>query len=103
MEVLGCRRLVEVKITTKDLVGTLTRKYHLDTHRLDDTRQQIHWRRSTNGGHIISLDEIDHVADGVKPLLDSVVDLMVNSPDMISHEFSLGKIRGTLQTHGKRV
>ena len=42
MKVLGRWGFVEVQVATENLVGTFAAEYHLDTHRLDDTRQQIH-------------------------------------------------------------
>ncbi len=94
---------MEVEITTKDLIGTLAREYHLDTHRLDDTSQQIHRRRGAEGGDIVGFDEIDDVAYGVETFLDGVVDFVVDGANMVGHEFGLCQIWRTLQSYGKGV
>ena len=103
VEVLGGRRLVEVEVAAEDLVGTLATEHHLDTHGLDDAGQQIHGGRGADGGDIVSLDEVDDIADGIEALLDGIVDFVMDGTDMIGHETGLGQIGGALQTHGKGV
>jgi len=103
MECLGIRCLVEVEITSEHLVGTLTRKYHLDTHAADDSRQEIHRGRGTHGGHIVGLDEVDDIADGIQTFLDGVVDFVMHGSDVLGYQSCLRQIRRTLQAHGKGV
>ena len=94
---------MEIQVAAENLVGTLAREYHLNTHRLDDTCQQIHRCRGTNGGYIVGLDIVDDITDGIEPLLNSIVDLVMNRSDMISHQLCLGEIGSTLKTDGKGV
>ena len=61
MESTGVRCFMEVEITAEYLVRSFTAKYHFDSHRLDDTCQQIHRCRGTYGSHIVSLDKIDYI------------------------------------------
>ena len=103
MEVLGCRGFVEIQIATENLVGTLTAEYHLDTHRLDDTGQQIHGRGGTDGGDVVGLDIVDDIANGVKTFLNGVVDFVVHGTDVVGHQLGLGQVGSTLQTNGKGV
>ena len=103
MESFGIRCLVEVEITSEYLVGTLARKHHLDTHAADDSRQEIHRGRSTHGGNIVGLDEIDDITDGIQAFLDGVVDFVMHGSDVLGHQSCLCQIRRTLQTHSEGV
>ena len=103
MESLGIRCLVEVEITSEHLVGTLTGKNHLDTHAADDSRQEIHRSRSTNGGNIVGLNEIDDITDGIQTFLNGVVDFVMHGSDVLGNQSCLRQIRRTLQTYGKGV
>ena len=94
---------MEIEVTTENLVGTLTTEHHLDTHRLDDTSQQVHRRRGTNGGDVVGFNEIDDVTDGIETFLNGIVDFVVHSTDMVGYHLGLGKIGSALQTYGKRV
>ena len=67
MEFLGIRCLVEIEVTAEQLIRAFTRQHHLDAHRLDDAGQQVHQGGSSDRGHIIRLDVIDDVAQGIKP------------------------------------
>ena len=103
MEVLCRWGFVEVEIAAEDLVGTLAREHHFDSHRLDDASQQVHGRRSTHGGDIVGFDEIDDVADGIKTFLNGIVDFVVNGADMVGYNLGFGEVGSTLQSYGKRV
>ena len=103
MERLGRWGFMEIEVTTENLVGTLARQHHLYAHRLDDTRQQIHWRRGTHGRHVIGLYEIDHIANGIETLLDGVVYFVMHGTYIIGHELSLSKVWRSFQAHRKRV
>ena len=97
----GIGRLVKIEVAAEDLVGALAREHHLDAHRTDDAGQEIHRRGGAHGGDVVGLDEIDHIAQGVKALLHRVVDLMVYGADMLRHHAGLGQIGRTLQADGK--
>ena len=92
---------MEIKITSEDLIGTLTREHHFDTHRLDDACQKIHGRRGADCRYIVGFDEIDDVADGIESFLNGVVDFVMHGSDMISNEFGLCQIRRAFQSYGK--
>ena len=97
-----CRRgFMEIEIASENLIGTLARQYHLDTHRLDDTRQQIHRSRGTHGGNIVGFNKIDHITDGVEPLLDGIVDFMMHSTDMVGHHSGLRQVGSPFQSYSK--
>ena len=101
VEILGTWCLVEVEVTTEDFVSTLTRKHHLDTHRLDDAGKEVHRCGGTNSGHIVGLDEIDDIVEGIESLLDGVVDFVVNRADIVGNETCLLQIWRTFQSYGK--
>ena len=79
---------MEIEIASENLIGTLARQYHLDTHRLDDTRQQIHRSRGT-------------LTDGIKSLLDGIVDFMMHSTDMVGHHSGLRQVGSPFQSYSK--
>ena len=94
---------MEVEIATENFVGTLAAEHHLDTHRLDDSCQQVHRRRGADGSDIVGFDEIDDVTNSIQSILNGVVDFVVNGADMVGHHLGLGQVGGSLQTDGKGV
>ena len=94
---------MEIEIASENLIGAFSAEHHLYAHRLDDASQQIHRRRSTHGGNIVSLDVIDDVADGIKTFLNGIIDFMVDSTDVVGNEACLCQVGSTFQTNGKRV
>ena len=103
MEGLRIGGLMEIKVATEDLIGSLTAEHHLDAHRLNDTSQQVHRRRSPNGSNIVGLDEVDNIADGIESFLNGIVDFMVDSTDMVGYHLGLGQIGRTFQAHSEGV
>ena len=97
----GC--LVEVQVAAEYLVRPLARKYHLDPHRLDHAGQQVHRRRGADGGHIVGFGVINHIADGIQPLLDGVVDFVMDGADVLGHLPRFVQIGRPIQPHGERV
>ena len=94
---VGC--LVEIKVATEHLVCTLTTEHHLDAHRLDDAGKQVHRGGRTDGRHVVCLDEIDDVANGIKPFLYGVVDFMMHGADVVSHQLRLCQVGSALQAN----
>ena len=103
VKVLGRRGLVEVEIASEDLVRSLSRENHLDTHRLDYAGEQIHRSRCPDGRHVVGLDVVDHIPDGIQALLDGEIHLVMDSADVVCDLFCLGKVRSTLQPDRKGV
>ena len=103
VEGTGVGRLVEIEVAAENLVGTLAREHHLDAHRLDDARQQVHRRRGAYGCHVVGLDIIDHVAHGIQPLLYGVVDFVVYGADMVGDLACRRQVGRPFQSDGERV
>ena len=98
---VGC--FVEVKVAAKNLVRSFAAQHHLNAHRLDDTCQQVHRRRGTDGGHVVGLDEVNHVANGIQSFLNGVVYFVVNGSDVLGHESRLLQVGSALQAHREAV
>ena len=96
-------RFMEIEITSKNLVGTLATQDHLDTHTFNYPGQEIHWRRGPNGGHVVSLDMIDHVAYGVETLLDRIIDFMMDGADRIGNFPGRYQVGRAFQADRERV
>lgn len=90
VELLLVGGAVEVEVTAEDLVGTLTRKDHLDAHCLDLARKQVHGSRGTDGGDIVGLEVVDDIRQGVKTILDS------EGHDVVLGAEELGHLEGSL-------
>ncbi|MNZ96571.1 hypothetical protein D3C78_1157700 [compost metagenome] len=93
VELTGIRCLMEVQVTAEHFVRTFTRQHHLDAHRLDFARHQVHRGRGANGGNVIGFDVINHVANGVQTFLYGEVDLMVHGAQVVCHFLRGAQIR----------
>lgn len=98
---LRCGRLVEVKVTAEHLVRTFAAEYHLDAHAFDDTCQQIHGGGGADSGYVVSLNEIDDVADSIEAFLNGIVYLVMHGTDMTGHFASFNQVGSTLQADGE--
>ena len=103
MEFPCVRSLVEVKITSEYLVSTFTTQYHLDTHATDDTGQQVHRSRCTDGRDIIRLSIVNHIADSIETFLDGVVHLVVHSTDIVGNFLRFRQVGCTFQSNSKAM
>lgn len=56
---VGC--LVEVQVSTKNLIGSLTRDHHLNPQRLNLTGHKKHRGASSNGRNIISFNVVNNI------------------------------------------
>ena len=98
------RRLVEVQVAAEDLVGALAGEHHLDAHRLDPARHQVHRRRGADGGHVVGLDVADHVRQRVEALLHGEVEAVVHGAEVRRRRAARGRQVGrALQADGERV
>lgn len=93
VELTRIRCLMEIQIATEHFVRTLAGQHHLDTHRLDFTRHQVHWRGGANGGDVVGFDVINHVADGIQAFLHGEVNFMVHGAQMVGHFLRGAQIR----------
>lgn len=72
-------------------------------HGFDDTCQQVHRRRRPHGGHVVRLDEVDHVAQGVQTLLNGIVDFVVHGADPVGHLAGRREVGGAFESDGEGV
>ena len=103
MQLFGVWRFVEIEVTAKHFVRTFAGEHHLDAHRFDLPRHQIHRRGGANGGHIIGFNVIDHIADRIQTFLYGEVNFMVHRAKMVRHFLGGFQVRCPFQTHGKGV
>ena len=103
MELAGARRLVEVEIAGKDLVGPLPGEDYLDAHGLDPTGQEEHRGRCADGRDVVGLEVIDDVIERVDPLLDGEEELVVHGTDRLGRQPGGGEVRRTLEADGEGV
>ena len=97
------RRIVEVEVTTEDLVATLAAEHHLDAHGLDLPRQEEHGRRRADGGHVVGLEVVDDVRQGVETVLDGEGhDVVLGAEELGDLERRLG-VGGTGEADGEGV
>ena len=83
MELPGIRRLMEIKISAEQLIGAFARENHFDSHRLDDTGNEVHGGGCPDGGDIVGLQMVHDIRQCIQCLLDREMDLMVDRPDKI--------------------
>ena len=103
VERLGGGCLVEIEIAAEHFIGPFAREHHLDAHRLDDAGQQVHGRGGADCSHVVGLDVVDDIPDCIEPLLDGVVDFVVNRAQVVGYFARLRQVGGTLEPHGKGV
>ena len=103
MECTCIRCLMEIQITSKDLISTFTTQHHFYTHRLNDSCQKIHRSGCTYCSDIVSLYIINHIAYSVKTFLDSIVYFVMYCSDVFCHETGLFQIGRSLKPYSKRM
>ncbi len=103
MERLGVGSFVEVQVSAKYLVATLSTQNHLDSHGLDLPAQQVHRRTRTNRSHIVCLEVVDHVGNGIQAFLNRE-DVFVMHGAKVVGDFPCGEQVGrVLEADGERV
>ncbi|MNV59892.1 hypothetical protein D3C71_1523370 [compost metagenome] len=94
---------MEIQVSAKHFVRTFARQHHFNAHRFDFTRHQIHRCRGANGGHIVSFDVIDNVANRIQTFLHGEVNFMVHGAQMVCHFLRGFQIRRTFEAYGEGV
>mmetsp|Transcript_25293 Transcript_25293/g.52629 ORF Transcript_25293/g.52629 Transcript_25293/m.52629 type:complete len:315 (-) Transcript_25293:1041-1985(-) len=100
-EFLSVGGLVEVKVSTKNLIGSFSTENHLNPHGLDFTRHEVHGCGSTNGGDIVRFDATNDIANGIGSLFNGVSVRVMDGPQVIGHLFGRQEIRRIGQSNGK--
>ena len=67
----------------------------------DDTCQQIHGGGGADSGYVVSLNEIDDVADSIEAFLNGIVYLVMHGTDMTGHFAGFNQVGSTLQADAK--
>lgn len=103
VERFGVGSFVEVQVSAKNLVATLSTQNHLDSHGLDLPAQQVHGRTRTNSGHIVCLEVVDDVGNGIQAFLNCE-DVFVMHGAEVMGDFPCGEQVGrVLETDGEGV
>mmetsp|Transcript_19641 Transcript_19641/g.45024 ORF Transcript_19641/g.45024 Transcript_19641/m.45024 type:complete len:533 (+) Transcript_19641:351-1949(+) len=92
VQLLAGGRLVEVEVPPKLLVGPLSRDDHLDSERLDLAGQDEHGGPRADRRHVVGLEVVDHVLDGVDSLLHSEVELVVVGAELLGDGARVGQV-----------
>lgn len=79
MEFFFVRCLVEVQISSEDLIGALPGDHHLHSQRLDLTSHEEHWSARPDGSDVVRLNVIDYVLNSINPILNCEVELVMDS------------------------
>ncbi|KAH3659965.1 hypothetical protein OGAPHI_007170 [Ogataea philodendri] len=103
VELLWSRCCSKIQVSSKDFVGTFTRKNHLHTLSLDLSGQQVHWSRGTDGRHIVGLQVVDDVGKSIKSFLNSESVLVVDGSNVFSNLLGSNQVWSSRKTNGIRV
>ena len=58
----GCiGRSVEIEVSTEDLVTSLSRQDHLDSHSFDLSAEQVHGRACSDSGDIVGFQVVNDI------------------------------------------
>ncbi|MPM06491.1 hypothetical protein SDC9_52792 [bioreactor metagenome] len=90
VELFGIGRFVEIEVTAENFIGSFAGKYHFHAHRFDDAGEEVHRGTGTDGGYIVGLDVVNHVADGIQSFLHGEVDFVVHGADVFCYDTGSG-------------
>lgn len=90
-------------LTTKDLITTLSTENHLDSHSLDLSTQKVHRCGGPDGRHIVRLEVVDDIGDGVESLLNGEGVLVVDGSKVLGRNPRGEEIRRVLESDRERV
>ena len=85
MKLFRIGRLMEVEISSKNFVGTFAGEYHFHAHRFDIAGNQVHGCTGTHRCHVVGLNVIDHITNGVKAFLHGKFYLVMDGADVSGH------------------
>ena len=89
----GVRRLVEIEVAGERLVRALAGEHHLDAHRFDLARHQVHRRARADRGDVEGLELVDRLGQGVEAFLQGVGETVVDGAEVIGDALRLLEIR----------
>jgi hypothetical protein len=81
------------KFTSEYLVASLAAQDHLDAHGFDLATEEVHRRARSHGGHVIRLQMVYYVWDGVEAFLNREDVFMVHGTQIVSR-FPCGEVVG---------
>ena len=90
-----------VKLTTEDLVGTFSGENHLDTHSLDFSAEKVHWRGSSDGRDVVSLEVVDDLWNRVETFLNGKGVFVVDSAEEVGGLLRGDQVGRAGQTNGE--
>mmetsp|Transcript_30670 Transcript_30670/g.55635 ORF Transcript_30670/g.55635 Transcript_30670/m.55635 type:complete len:354 (+) Transcript_30670:404-1465(+) len=101
MEFLWVWSLVEVQITSKDLIGALTTQNHLHTGCPDASCHQVHWCSGPDGCDVEGFQMINHIWQGIQTFLRCKDVLMVHGTQVFGHLFGRLQVRAALEANAE--
>lgn len=90
-----------LELTSKDLVGSLSTQNHLDSHGLDLSTQKVHWCTGSDRCHVIGLEVINDLWNGVQTFLQSESVFVMHCAEEIGSFSRCEEIWGFGKTNGK--
>jgi hypothetical protein len=92
---------MEIEITSKYLVTSLSAQNHLHTHGFDFTTQEIHRGACSNGGNVVGLEMVDDFGNGIQTFLNCEDIFMMDSLQIIGSVSCSKKIGRILEADGE--
>mmetsp|Transcript_51059 Transcript_51059/g.110805 ORF Transcript_51059/g.110805 Transcript_51059/m.110805 type:complete len:355 (+) Transcript_51059:166-1230(+) len=85
VELFGIWRLVEVEVSSEDLVCTFSAEHHLHASGPDSPRHQVHGCCRSDCRHIEGLQRVDDIGQGIQALLWREGVLVVHSSQVLGY------------------
>lgn len=101
VESLLIRRGVEIEIATEYFIAAFAAQHHLYSHRLDLPTEEVHWGASAYSRHVVRLEVVDYIRDGVKPFLYGEDVFVVEGPEVMCCFTSGEKVGRVLEADGE--
>ena len=76
-------RSVEIEITAENLIATFATQHHLYSHRFNLPTEEVHWGAGSHSRHVIRLEVVDNIRNGVKPFLYGEHVFVVVGPEVV--------------------
>mmetsp|Transcript_36035 Transcript_36035/g.70907 ORF Transcript_36035/g.70907 Transcript_36035/m.70907 type:complete len:297 (-) Transcript_36035:953-1843(-) len=103
VELLLVGGLVEVQVPSEDLVCPLSADHRLHPDRFDLPRQEVHRGRRPDRRHVVSLQMINHVSEGVEAFLDRERETEVVRSQKFGHLLRCLQVRRARQSDGEAL
>ena len=89
--------------TAKDFITALAAQHHFDSHGFDLATEKVHGRACTHGRHVIRLEMVNDVRNGIEAFLHGKDELVVKGSKKVCHFLCRQMIGRVFQSDGERV